>query len=83
MTILNTEKDTTHINVNDFSDSAQAIGRTVPVNIARAASDLYDQLKRVQGWLFVDLLNPDNPVNKDSAAKALAEINTLLNRLEN
>lgn len=83
MAILNTDKKTTHVNICDYTDPKQAIGRMVPVNIARAAPDLYDQLKRIQDWLFIDLLNPDNPINRESAGKALAEINTLLNGLEN
>jgi hypothetical protein len=44
-----------------------------------AAQDMYNTLKHVQSWLWLSLLHPDKPVCRESAAKALEEINGVLN----
>lgn len=48
-------------------------------SMVATAPDMYDQLKRIQSWLFVDLLHPERPLDRESAAKAYHEINALLN----
>jgi len=80
--IICTDKETQFINILDYTDPSQAVGRTVNIRIARAAPDMHTQLKRIQGWLFTDLLHADRPLDKESAAKAFHEINELLNPLE-
>jgi len=48
-------------------------------SMVATAPDMYNQLKRIQGWLYVELMRPDEPISKDSASKAYHEINDLLN----
>jgi hypothetical protein len=46
-TFIHTTKETTHINIGDFSNPLQVIGKTVPVELARAAPDLIRALEKV------------------------------------
>lgn len=79
MKIICTTEETEGFNILDYSDPSQPIGKMVPIAQARAAPEMYTQLKRIQSWLFVDLLHPARPIDRESAAKVFHEINALLN----
>lgn len=49
--------------------------------ILAAAPDMLEQLQRIRGWLYIDLLRQE-AMSKDSAAKAYHEIEALLKTLK-
>ena len=69
---------------NIENEKGQIIGRFSDENEAElgaSAPELLNQLNKIQQWLWLDLLDPDKPINRDSAAKALKEISKLINPL--
>ena len=50
--------------------------------LAAAAPAMQAQLKRIEGWLFVSLLHPDAPLNRENAGKMYHEIEALLQTLK-
>lgn len=57
------------------------IDREENAELARAAPDMLEQLQRIRGWLYNDLLRQE-AMSKDSAAKAYHEIEALLKTIE-
>lgn len=55
MTILCTTKETTHINIGDYSDPFQVVGKTIDVKTARAAPDLKRMIQKLL-WKAKDQL---------------------------
>lgn len=53
--ILCTTKETTHINISDYSDPSQVVGKTIDVETARAAPDLKRSLQKLL-WKAKDQL---------------------------
>ena len=49
------------------------------VDAVNRQKEMEQLLIDVRGWLFSDLIHPEKPLCRDSARKALAEINKLIN----
>jgi len=82
MTILCTDKHTTHINIVDYTDPSQGVGRMVPIAMARAAPELVDLLERLALTYAHYRKEKEPDWNPETNSRSLKEIKTLLTSLK-
>jgi len=73
MTTLCTDKHTKFLNIIDYSNSSQGVGRMVPVALARAAPDLLSVLRRMH-----DIAVQCAPITAYGDGSAFDEYNKIL-----
>lgn len=82
MTTLCTTKETDFLNIIDYSDPSQGVGKIVPIATARAAPDLADMLERL-ALTYAHYRKQHEPDwNPETNSRSLKEIKTLLQSLK-
>ncbi len=85
MTTLCTTKETDFLNIIDYSDPSQGIGKMVPIATARAAPDIQKALEKLLlRWEdYIHLIDPnDDPGYKTQAIDYGNEARALLKSLK-
>ena len=46
-------------------------------------TEILNQLTLIRGWFYSNLINPEKPMNKETAGRVLNDIQELISKLEN